>query len=235
MNDLADPTVVLPKLPGLSNALAELFDLPRPEYVAAIKERRAYDFAVMASMQLERINEITGQDMATQITAHTDGIVRALTQRALHKAQAPDDWENEFAVAALGSYGRCELAPYSDIDLVVVHRSRTPADWVRDANQELNTLLWDVGFQVGSSMRSLAELESIIRDDFVTATAVLEQRCLMGADEIAAQLDEIRERFRTKRTRAFCVTKCKSGLIGAIKLALVCLSWSQILKLTLVV
>ena len=201
--DNSDPSVKIPEQPKLTRELQALLDAPRAEFVAAVKQRRKDDFEGLAALQLERINEFTGQDMATQITSHTDSVIKVLAQRAIKKSDAPYDWEEELAIAALGSYGRCELAPYSDIDIVLVHRSRSPKEWVRTVNQQFNTLLWDVGYQVGSSMRSLSELEHIIRDDFVTATAVLEQRCLMGSEALRLEMEAIRDRFRVKRTRAF--------------------------------
>lgn len=197
------PTIRIPRSRSLDEKLAQLLAAgDRPSLVSGGKELRQRDLARIAKNQLDNINEVTGLDVATSITVLTDGLVRTLVAFAADRVQVPADWQERVGVFALGGYGRGELAPHSDIDLLVFHLGSRP-DWLQRFNQELQTLLWDVGFQVGASMRAAPELERMLAEDMVTATAVLEQRLLVGSDAIEEELRGIRERFRKRRGRVF--------------------------------
>ena len=100
-------------------------------------------------------------------------------------------------VVALGGYGRGELHPSSDIDLMVVYdagerpdsteghhdaaiRGAEMAPYVTRLTQELLYTLWDLGFQVGHSLRSLADCVAIAGTDFPSRTSMQEARFLVG-------------------------------------------------------
>ena len=75
------------------------------------------------------------------------------------------------ALVAVGGYGRRELAPYSDVDVLLVHEGR------RTAVDELATALWyplwDARLKLGHAVRSLSEQLSLADEDLDTATALL--------------------------------------------------------------
>ena len=82
-------------------------------------------------------------------------------------------------VVALGGYGRGELHPSSDIDLMVVYDGeQTP--FVQRVMQELLYALWDLGFQVGHSLRSLEDCVAMARTDFPSRTSMQEARLIAG-------------------------------------------------------
>jgi [protein-PII] uridylyltransferase len=86
-------------------------------------------------------------------------------------------------VVALGGYGRGELHPSSDIDLMVVYDSADRpeiAPYVTRVTQELLYTLWDLGFQVGHSLRSLDDCVAIAGTDFPSRTSMQEARFLVG-------------------------------------------------------
>jgi [protein-PII] uridylyltransferase len=95
-------------------------------------------------------------------------------------------WSNSQANAsccliAVGGYGRCELYPYSDIDLLLL----IPDD--QESNQALNHdiehligLMWDMGLNVGHSVRTLDECISEAKKDITVQTNLLESRLLAG-------------------------------------------------------
>lgn len=200
------PTVRIPRQRSLEQQLDAFNGLERAEWVARVKELRKAKVAEIGTAQIERINEMTGLDVATALTVLTDGLVRACIRRAWRKAEAPADCWSRAGVFALGGYGRGELAPNSDLDLLVLATGRT-GDWLKPAYDELSTLLWDLGFQVGASCRGQHDLEQILAVDHVTATAVLEERILEGDVTVDAALREARERFRKKRIKGFLTYK----------------------------
>jgi len=94
------------------------------------------------------------------------------------------------AVVAIGGYGRGELAPFSDVDLMFLIKSRTPE---RTALiQSMLCLLWDMGLQVGHSVRSIRECAQMATTDLVSMNSMLDARLLQGDREI---FDLFRERL----------------------------------------
>lgn len=98
-----------------------------------------------------------------------------------------------FCLAAVGGYGRQELFPYSDIDLVFITRNgrssgsggdpaaRSP---LREAVAALARALWDLRFKVGHSLRSLAECGQFQRDNLELSISLLDSRYLAGDHEL---------------------------------------------------
>ena len=92
---------------------------------------------------------------------------------------------------AVGGYGRSELAPSSDIDLLFLLPYRlTPR--TEQIVESLLYLLWDLGFKVGHATRSMEECIRLSREDITVRTALLEARFLFGNTKLFAQL---RRRF----------------------------------------
>src|SRR6266852_3243933 len=98
---------------------------------------------------------------------------------------------------ALGGYGRGELNPFSDIDVMLLHHqgTRTISPHLEEMVQLVLYLLWDSGFKVGHSTRSIKEAIVQANHDMLTKTAMLESRCLAGDAKLA---QEFREQFHSK-------------------------------------
>ena len=101
------------------------------------------------------------------------------------------------ALVALGGYGRGELNPFSDIDVMLLHGegTRKISPHLEEMVQQVLYLLWDSGFKVGHSTRSIKEAIAQANRDMLTKTAMLESRFLAGDAELAEQF---REHFRSK-------------------------------------
>ncbi|WEJ61577.1 [protein-PII] uridylyltransferase [Thiomicrorhabdus lithotrophica] len=85
--------------------------------------------------------------------------------------------ENVGTLIAVGGYGRGELHPYSDIDLLIL------CDDIQENQEDLSkfiTFLWDLGFEVGHAIRTVADCETAGLEDVTTATNLLESRWLTG-------------------------------------------------------
>jgi [protein-PII] uridylyltransferase len=97
------------------------------------------------------------------------------------------------AVIAVGGYGRGELAPHSDVDLLFLHPyKRTPHG--EQMVEYLLYKLWDLGLKVGQATRSIAECLRLARTDVAVCTSLLEARFLWGDapgnNASAARLEE---------------------------------------------
>ncbi|MEM7568601.1 MAG: [protein-PII] uridylyltransferase [Pseudomonadota bacterium] len=97
------------------------------------------------------------------------------------------------AIVAVGGYGREEMAPFSDVDLLFLTPYKiTP--WSETAIEHLLYLLWDMGLKVGHATRSISEMMSMARQDITVRTAFLEARLLQGDGPTFAQA---KARFET--------------------------------------
>src|SRR5262249_1523065 len=96
----------------------------------------------------------------------------------------------DFAIIALGGYGRQELAPQSDIDLMFLHQGRKTASQAVQLSEPILYLLWDVGFSIGHSVRSVGECVSIAKEDIVSRNSVIEARLLWGDRRLFDSLEE---------------------------------------------
>ncbi|PYL07314.1 MAG: [protein-PII] uridylyltransferase [Verrucomicrobia bacterium] len=100
------------------------------------------------------------------------------------------------ALIGLGGYGRGELNPFSDVDVMLLHRQRAEiSPHLEEMVNQILYLLWDSGFKVGHSTRSIKEAIAQANSDMHTKTAMLESRFLAGDTELAR---EFREQFRSK-------------------------------------
>src|SRR5262249_14454937 len=111
--------------------------------------------------------------------------------------------EGQFAIIALGGYGRRELAPHSDIDIMFLHQNRRDATFAAKFGEAILDLLWDVGFNVGHSVRSLGDCVSMAREDVVTRNSMIDARLLWGDARLLEQLtDRLEEEVFEKQKAA---------------------------------
>src|SRR5688500_10694189 len=104
--------------------------------------------------------------------------------RELHDARSR---VGRLAVVPVGGYGRCELAPGSDIDLLLLHERVAPAD-LEDAVRALVYPLWDAGLKVGHSVRTIPEALALAEEDVDAATSMLDARVLAGDSDLLRTL-----------------------------------------------
>lgn len=91
------------------------------------------------------------------------------------------------ALIAVGGYGRRELLPHSDIDVMIL--LERPTQHVNRGNiQSFTTLLWDIGLEVGHSVRTLKDCKQQAQADVTVLTAMLESRQLIGDEELMEKL-----------------------------------------------
>lgn len=91
------------------------------------------------------------------------------------------------SLVAVGGYGRGEMAPFSDIDLLfLLPYKQTP--WGEQVVESMLYVLWDLGLKVGYSVRSIDECISLSREDLTIRTAMLEARFIWGDKDLFEEL-----------------------------------------------
>ncbi len=105
----------------------------------------------------------------------------AIIDRILISAWNQFQWpaEHQISLIAVGGYGRGELHPHSDIDLLILVDDIDAATYEESISKFL-TLLWDIALEIGSSVRSIEECYAESRDDITIATNLIESRPLTG-------------------------------------------------------
>ncbi len=98
--------------------------------------------------------------------------------------------ERGAALIAVGGYGRGELHPYSDIDIMILLPD-TLADGDEDALSGFVTALWDIGLEIGHSVRTVAQCADEAEKDLTIATTLMEARRLAGPEALFAEMQAV--------------------------------------------
>jgi len=96
----------------------------------------------------------------------------------------------DIALLAVGGYGRGELHPYSDIDLLILLDS-ADHEIFREPIEGFLTLLWDIGLEVGQSVRSVDECAEEARADLTVITNLMESRTIAGPEHLRQRMLEV--------------------------------------------
>lgn len=112
-----------------------------------------------------------------------DGVLQAIWQ------QFCSEHGDGLALAAVGGYGRGELHPASDVDILIL-LAEDDDEPFRDSLERFVTFLWDIGLDIGSSVRSLSDCTREAAKDITIATNLMEARHLSGDDKLVGQMAE---------------------------------------------
>ncbi len=96
-------------------------------------------------------------------------------------------WNEDIALIAVGGYGRGELHPYSDVDLLILLENSNSEDY-RDSLESFIALLWDLNLDIGHSVRSIRQCVRTASEDITVATNIMESRTLAGNSALLEQL-----------------------------------------------
>lgn len=140
-----------------------------------------------------------------RLTSLLDGIVVRLFDASVADLGGPqaDSLRADLTLVGLGSYGRRQLAPYSDVDLMLLRGERT-VDELTPLVRRFTNAMFDAGFQLGHSLRTPTEAVQLARTDAVICSSLIDSRLLAGAQP---QFESFRTQFRKmvdRRTKAVC-------------------------------
>ncbi|MDG1819137.1 MAG: [protein-PII] uridylyltransferase [Porticoccaceae bacterium] len=97
------------------------------------------------------------------------------------------EWDEDISLIAVGGYGRGELHPHSDIDLLILMRRNKPEKY-RSSIEQFLTFLWDIQLKIGHSTRSLSQCVDEAKGDISVATNLMETRLLSGDPKLLEKL-----------------------------------------------
>jgi [protein-PII] uridylyltransferase len=128
--------------------------------------------------------ELRGRAFAEAHSDATDRWFQQVYRNAL-------DASRGLALAAVGGYGRRELCPYSDIDVILIHDD---LDDYADAAEALWYPVWDRGIKMGYAVVTIDQAEALAREELEWATAFLSTRLIAGDHRLLTRLDDVTAR-----------------------------------------
>ena len=133
---------------------------------------------------------LRARELVSDQSRLTDGLVRTALAVAQHLHPLSNPTEGErIAVLAVGGYGRAEMAPHSDVDLLFLTPWKiTP--WAEAVIESMLYMLWDLKLKVGHSSRTVADCLRLGRDDITIRTALLEHRFICGHAPLETELSD---------------------------------------------
>lgn len=172
---------------------------PQPPAITAAEIRRRLDEDRAAIRRMFH-DGAGGQEMAQALSDRTDILLCTLWRKL-----APE-LIGKVELIAVGGFGRGELAPWSDIDLWFLF----PADAGEEEMTRIQPFLyalWDAGLKIGYAVRTVRDCIAAMRENWQTATAVMEARLVFGRGALFDQLQEHVIKFFRRRRKAFVQAK----------------------------
>ena len=113
------------------------------------------------------------------------------------------------AMLAVGGFGRRELFPFSDVDVLILIERESQAAVIKDALAEFVRLLWDAGLRLSHSVRTVAECAEIHEGNIELSISLLDRRLLVGATDTYAKLEGKLPAFLNRRRRSLIRPLCQ--------------------------
>ena len=155
---------------------------------------------------------LDGLETARLIASIHDDLITALfdfTTTHIIRAENPTKAER-MSLCAVGGYGRGEMAPESDVDLLFITADKKGSAHTEQVTEYMLYMLWDLGLKVGHAVRTVEQSIRLAKEDQTILTALLDLRYLRGDEALA---NELYAKFRKT------VTKGKGRAYIAAKLA----------------
>jgi [protein-PII] uridylyltransferase len=193
----------------LDRAEERLRELPQASAEESLQLLRG--FLRMESHRLRMLHRygLGGLEVASMRAHVVDAIITHVYRLAQERHTGKrlfEDTETSAAVVAVGGYGRGELCPYSDVDLLILY-DRSSEKFGRFLAKELVYLLWDINLKVGHSFRTAEQCVEMARGDSSAENALLDARLLVGGRRVFQHLQTLLRRHWTANPRSFVERK----------------------------
>jgi [protein-PII] uridylyltransferase len=141
--------------------------------------------ALLQHFSESRATTTAANQLVRALARHVDGTLQALWADCAMPAT--------LALVAVGGYGRGELFPHSDVDVLILMPEGAD-DEASSAVERFVTACWDLGLEVGSSVRTLADCLAESARDVTVQTALLEARPVAGAKRLFTQFRKAQDK-----------------------------------------
>jgi [protein-PII] uridylyltransferase len=193
----------------LDRAEQRLRELPQASAEETLSLLRG--FLRMESHRLRMLHRygLGGREVAGTRAQVVDALIAhvyRLAQERYSGAKLFRDAESSAAVVAVGGYGRGELCPHSDVDLLILYDRRSQ-EFGRFLAKELIYLLWDINLKVGHSFRTAEQCIDSARDDSAAENALIDARHLAGGRRLYDHLRSLLDRYWRENPRKFVERK----------------------------
>jgi len=175
-------------------------EAPIPLFKSAIKN-------ALLQLSLLQNEGVSAADIVKQYTWMIDTLVVLAWQN--FSGIKPNDLDIE--LVAVGGYGRSELHPHSDVDLLILLQDEQ-YDVAQEFIEAYIRFLWDIGLQIGHSVRSLKDCLKEARQDITIMTNLIEARHLAGSQTLFQGLDDKLRNSRAWPADKFFTAKLKEQL-----------------------
>jgi len=185
-----------------TNIRTDILDLIRSDLAGAVSQ----------TQKKFESGQLTGIETAQAIATCHNTMICALFAYA-SETFCPIETQNDehVAICAVGGYGRGEMAPFSDLDLLFLNGDKKQKQRCEQITEFILYILWDLGLKVGHAVRTPEQCISLARQDETVLTALLDLRLIAGAADPATQLVTLLRKERTgAKTRAFIAAKLGS-------------------------
>ena len=148
-------------------------------------ELKGYTGVLKRAREILDEHFIQGTDIRHLVHAYA-WLIDQLLITAWQRLESPIDG-NPIALVAVGGYGRGELHPHSDIDLLILMPEEGQQAYQQNIERFI-TLLWDIGLKVGNSVRSVSQCLEEAQRDITVATSLMEARLLTGSEQLMSAM-----------------------------------------------
>ena len=153
-------------------------EAPIPLFKTTIKN-------ALSQLALHQLEGVSSAELIDKYTWMIDKLVVMAWKRQIETLPVSGAIE----LVAVGGYGRGELHPHSDVDLLILLRDNQ-YDLAQEFIEAFLRFLWDIGLEIGHSVRSVKDCLKEAKQDITVMTNLLEGRHLVGSKSLFAGLDE---------------------------------------------
>ena len=195
----------------LKKKIEELLNNCANEYEIS-KAIRSYIKTYFSSLG-ELFQKTQGKDFLVRHTRYIDSIIQAIYKVAIRKSfgfYVPMTNSVPVTLVALGSYGREQMAPYSDIDLMIVYEEVEGYN-VKSVIEKILYIIWDTKLKLGHRVHRLDELQIVAQEDDTIKTALIESRYICGSKYLWVRIENRLKAIRKTDQKAFIFKKIEEA------------------------
>lgn len=164
------------------------FNEKRPLYLSGSK-----NFLAKYREEIKQLhgNGASGTEVTHLLSDMMDELINRLFLSIIYDLGGGASMLEHISLVAVGGYGRGELNPFSDIDIMFLHDGSLPVATVEDIAQKLLYFLWDMRLDVGYSVRKIADCIEMAAADGTVKTALMDARFLAGSRPLFTNLSKV--------------------------------------------